>query len=109
MRDCEVGQSTSGFVAAIAGSFQLVIVPAKMPAMVAGSRFSVSTPSRLKITAIGEMYSGSSTIVESGAHLAKPPAAISSSLNARSEPAKSLAPSRNVSRPAPSPRGRSRS
>ena len=50
----------------MAGSFQLVIVPAKMPAMVAGSRLSVSTPSRLKITAIGEMYSGSSTMVGVG-------------------------------------------
>ena len=39
----------------MASSFQLVIVPAKMPAIVAASRFSVSMPSRLKATATGEM------------------------------------------------------
>jgi hypothetical protein len=48
------GSSTPSFRAAIAGSFHVVIVPAKMPAMVAASRFSSSTPSRLKMTAIGE-------------------------------------------------------
>jgi hypothetical protein len=46
---------TPSFVAAIAGSFQLVMLPAKMFAMVAASRSSESTPSTLKITAIGEM------------------------------------------------------
>ena len=81
------------------------MLPAKIPAIVAASRLSVSTPSTLKITAIGEMYIGSSTMSVSAAHLAKPPAATSSSSNARSEPAKSLAPSRNVSRPAPEPEG----
>jgi len=99
------GRVASGFWSAMAGSFHFVIVPAKMPATVAGSRSSESTPSTLKITAIGEMYTGSSTMSVSGAHLANPPAAISSSLNARSEPAKSLAPSRKVSRPAPEPEG----
>ena len=49
------GSVASGFSAAIAGSFQLVIVPSKMPAIVAASRLSSSTPSTLKITAIGEM------------------------------------------------------
>ena len=60
------GSVASGFVAAIAGSFQLVIVPAKIPAIVAGSRLSSSTPSRLKMTAIGEMYSGSCRTVGVG-------------------------------------------
>ena len=49
------GSVAPSLSAAIAGSFHLVIVPAKMPAMVAASRLSVSTPSTLKITAIGEM------------------------------------------------------
>ena len=49
------GSVAPAFVAAMAGSFQLVIVPAKMPAIVAASRLSASTPSTLKITAIGEM------------------------------------------------------
>ncbi len=48
------GSVTPSFVAAIAGSFQFVIVPAKMPAIVAGSRLSESTPSRLNAIAIGE-------------------------------------------------------
>ncbi len=48
------GSSASGLSSAIAGSFQLVISPAKMPAMTWGVRFSESTPSRLKATAMGE-------------------------------------------------------
>ena len=49
------GSVASGLSPAMAGSFQVVIAPVKMPAMVAGDRFSSSTPSRLKMTAIGEM------------------------------------------------------
>ena len=49
------GRSASGFCWAMAGSFQVVISPEKMPAMVSASRFRESMPSRLKPTAIGEM------------------------------------------------------
>ena len=48
------GSVTPSLVAAIAGSFQLVIVPAKMPAMVSASRLSASTPSTLNAIAIGD-------------------------------------------------------
>ena len=50
------GSVTPGLVAAIFGSFHLVILPAKMPASGVGVELQVlSTPSTLKITAIGEM------------------------------------------------------
>ncbi len=49
------GSVASGFWSAIAGSFHVVISPAKIFASVSASRSSESTPSRLKITAIGEM------------------------------------------------------
>ena len=49
------GRSASGFDSAIAGSFQLVMSPAKIPAMTSGVRFRESTPSMLNTTAIGEM------------------------------------------------------
>ena len=48
-----LGRSASGLSAAIAGSSHLVILPAKMPARVSGERFSASTPSTLKMIAIG--------------------------------------------------------
>jgi hypothetical protein len=51
----ESGSSTPSFCDAMASSFHVVISPAKMPAIVAASRFSVSTPGRLKATATGEM------------------------------------------------------
>jgi hypothetical protein len=100
-----VGSSTPSFSATIAGSFQVVIVPAKIPAMVAADMLRVSMPSRLKMTAMGEMYSGSCTMPLSGAQEPQPAAAISSSSNARSLPAKSTPPARNASRPAPDPEG----
>lgn len=87
----------------MAASFQLVMSPAKMPAMVVASRFSVSMPSRLNATATGEMYSGTSTMA-SEAQLAKP-SANSSVLKARSEPMKLLAPAMKFSRPVPEPVG----
>ncbi len=101
------GSSTSGLSAAMASSFQLVISPAKTLAMVSADMFRLSTPSRLKATATGEMYIGSSTMPASpsAAQAAKPPAAISSSLNARSEPMKLLAPAMKFSRPVPDPVG----
>jgi hypothetical protein len=49
------GNSASGFCSAIAGSFHSVISPVKTWAMVSPSMFTVSTPGRLKATAIGEM------------------------------------------------------
>src|SRR5690606_29808320 len=47
------GSGTSGLSATIAGSSHRVIVRAKTPATVAGDIVRVSTPSRLKTTAIG--------------------------------------------------------
>ena len=49
------GRVAFGLVLTIAGSFHLVILPEKMPAMVSVSKVSSVTPSRLKMTAIGEM------------------------------------------------------
>ena len=55
------GSVTSGFCWAIAGSFQVLIEPAKILATVVASRFSLSTPCRLKAMSIGEMKTGTST------------------------------------------------
>src|SRR6476661_3841399 len=41
------GRVTPGLTAAIAGSFQVVMVPAKMPAITSGVRVSESTPETL--------------------------------------------------------------
>jgi hypothetical protein len=41
-----LGSFAFGFSAAIFGSFQVVIEPLKIPAIVAGDRFSSETPSR---------------------------------------------------------------
>ena len=49
------GSVASGLSATMASSFYLVMVPAKMPASVSGARLSSSTPSTLKMIAIGEM------------------------------------------------------
>jgi hypothetical protein len=46
---------TPSFCDAMAGSFQFVIWPEKIFAIVDASMFSESTPSTLKMTAIGEM------------------------------------------------------
>lgn len=49
------GSSTSGFSAAMAGSFHWVISPRKMRAMVSASRSRDWMPGTLKATLIGEM------------------------------------------------------
>jgi hypothetical protein len=49
------GSSTPSFSSAMAGSFQVVICSAKMPAMTSAVMLSESMPSSWKITAIGEM------------------------------------------------------
>src|SRR6478735_4844183 len=53
-----VGSVTPGFSAAILGSFQLAMVPSKIPASTAGVRISVSTPDRLYANAIGPVTIG---------------------------------------------------
>ena len=73
--------------------------------MVAASRLSSSTPSMLKITAMGEMYVGSSTMFVPSTQPSNGPASISSIVNARSDPANATAPAWNDSRPAPEPDG----
>jgi hypothetical protein len=52
------GSVTPGLSAAMAGSFHVVICRLKIRAMVEGAIWRESMPSRLKMTAIGEMYSG---------------------------------------------------
>src|SRR5215203_5841445 len=91
------GSVASVLSAAMAGSFHLVIVPANRPAMVAASRLSSSTPSTLKITAMGETYVGSWTMFVSSTQPSNGPASTSSRVNARSEPAKVTAPAWNDS------------
>ncbi len=96
------GSSASGLSSAMAGSFQLVISCAKIPAITSGRRFSVSTPSRLKATAIGDTYRG--------AWMTSPPqrssaAVSSSSSNAASLPPNTEPPEMNCSRPPPDPIG----
>jgi hypothetical protein len=49
------GSEAPEFSAAIFGSFQVVIAPLKIPAMVAASSFRSLTPSTLYAMAIGEM------------------------------------------------------
>ena len=49
------GSVTPAFVAAIFGSFHLVILPEKMPATVSASSCRSFTPWTLKMIAIGEM------------------------------------------------------
>ncbi len=49
------GSVASGLSATMAGSFHFVMVPLKMPAVVAASRCSSFTPSTWKISAMGEM------------------------------------------------------
>ena len=48
------GRSTPSFSLAIAGSFQVLILPEKMSAMTGALRLRLSTSLRLKATAIGE-------------------------------------------------------
>lgn len=48
------GRVAPALVAAIFGSFHLVILPAKMPATVSASSLRSFTPSTLKMTAIGD-------------------------------------------------------
>ena len=47
------GSLASGLSALMAASSHVLILPSKMPAMVFGARLSLSTPSRLKTTAMG--------------------------------------------------------
>ena len=55
-----LGSLAPGLSAAIAGSFHFVILPLKMSAIVGAESWSLSTPSRLKTTAIGLTYAGTS-------------------------------------------------
>ena len=54
------GRVTPGLADAMAASFQLVILPPKMPTSTAGVRISLLTPERLKLTAIGPVTMGRS-------------------------------------------------
>ena len=54
------GRSTPSLSAAMASSFHFVIVPLKTFATVSADMFRESTPSRLKATAIGLTYAGTS-------------------------------------------------
>ena len=50
-----LGRFTPGLSALMAGSFQVVISPLKIFAVVSGLSCRLSTPERLKMIAIGEM------------------------------------------------------
>ena len=54
------GSLAPEFCDAMAVSFHFVIFPAKMSEIVFASRFSVFTPGRLKATAMGLTYAGTS-------------------------------------------------
>jgi hypothetical protein len=97
------GSSASGLSSAISGAFQLVISCLKIPAMVAADRLRLSTSGRLKATAMGLMYSGTSMRPPSPQRVSA--RASSSSSSAASEPAKAVPPARNCSRPPPEPIG----
>src|SRR5215207_3338485 len=62
-----LGRAASGFALAMAGSFQLVILPSKIRAISVGVSARSSTPSTLWTTAIGVITVGRLTTVP-GAH-----------------------------------------
>src|SRR6266516_1509554 len=53
-----LGRLTPELSALMAGSFQVLILPEKMPAMVAGDSFRLLTPDRLYETVIGAIRMG---------------------------------------------------
>ena len=91
---CSSGRATPGLAAAIDESFHIVISPAKMPATVVPSMFRLEMPSRLKITAIGEIQIGNSQGIVPASQLGKVLSS-SSSFQYESEPVKEVAPSMN--------------
>src|SRR6478735_8204424 len=58
-----LGRLTPELSALIAGSFQVLILPEKMPAMVAGDSFRLLTPDRLYAIVIGPTMTGKYRIV----------------------------------------------
>src|SRR5205085_4948321 len=58
-----LGRLTPELSALIFGSFQVLILPEKMPAMVAGDSFRLLTPDRLYAIVIGPMMTGKYRIV----------------------------------------------
>ncbi len=98
-----LGSDTPALMAAIAGSFHLLILPVKICAATDGVRFSLLSPDTLKMTA-----SGVSTI---GRSIAVPPEqrasalAVSGAFSAASEPAQGTCFCSNWVRPPPEPSG----
>src|SRR5215471_8195832 len=92
-----LGRLTPGLIALIAGSFQVLIVPEKMPAMVGASSFRLLTPDRLYDIVIGPSMTGKySTVLPLKF-------ATSSEGIGESEPAKMTTPAARSERPLPEP------
>src|SRR6476659_8222121 len=92
-----LGRLAPELSALIAGSFQVLILPEKMPAMVAGDSFRSLTPDRLYDIVIGPMMTGKySTVL---------PWKLALSLSAigEAEPAKLTVPAARSVRPLPEP------
>src|SRR5665648_666600 len=104
------GSLTPGLMAAIAGSFQVVMTPLKILAVTAGVRISLSTPLRLYPTAMGPVTMGRFQAGEAHALSASACSilvdpAFGLSASAESDPAKSTWPAMICLMPAPEPVG----
>src|SRR6476659_7975375 len=92
-----LGRLAPELSALIAGSFQVLILPEKMPAMVAGDSFRLLTPDRLYASVIGPTMTGKYRIVLP----VKPDASLEGM--GESEPAKLTVPAARPVRPLPEP------
>src|SRR4029077_15247897 len=92
-----LGRLTPELSALIAASFQVLILPEKMPAMVAGGSLMLLTPDRLYAIVIGPMMTGKYRIVL--------PVKLDASLEGmgESEPANWTVPAARSVRPLPEP------
>src|SRR6266566_3872957 len=92
-----LGRLAPELSALMAGSFQVLILPEKMPAMVAGDSLRLLTPDRLYAIVIGPMMTGKYRIVLP----VKPDASLAGM--GESEPAKLTVPEARSVRPLPEP------
>src|SRR5450631_386641 len=102
------GRVMPGLMAAIAGSFHLVITPLKIFAVTAGVRISLLTPLTLYATAMGPvtmgMFQAGEPQAVSAAACSVPGVPATSTLfSAESDPAKATWPAVNCLMPAPEP------
>src|SRR5256885_4625007 len=92
-----LGRLTPELSALIAGSFQVLILPEKMPAIVEGDSFRLLTPDRLYAIVIGPMMTGKYRIVLP----VKPDSSLAGM--GESEPANWTVPAARSVRPLPEP------